>query len=108
MARRPNLGALAGKLERKPSATAEAAPVEAAAIGEATDDAPKGRRLDGRPRQRRKAGEGEKGDPRKAALVRLDPAEWRALKIMALDDERPLQSLLEDAVRDYLRKRGAV
>lgn len=101
MAKRPALGSLAGRLERKP---AKAEP-EPAAI---EDDAPKGRRLDGQPRKRRAPGSrDERSDPRKAALVRLDPDEWRALKIMALDDEVPLQSLLEEAVRDYLRKRGA-
>lgn len=68
--------------------------------------APKGLTLAGTPRKRMPKGQGAAVDPRKAMLVRAEPKVWKALKLLALDDERPLQDLLLDAVNDYLKKRG--
>lgn len=75
---------------------------------ETENAAPKGLTLAGTPRKRLPKGQGEAVDPRKAMLVRADPKVWKALKLLALDDDRPLQDLLLDAVNDYLKKRGAL
>jgi hypothetical protein len=45
-------------------------------------------------------------DGRKGILVRAHPAAWKALKQIALDDERTLQDLMTEAINDMLRKHG--
>jgi hypothetical protein len=108
MAAKPDFSRLGSRLAKKEQpAVAEGAMIDAQANG-MTPDAPKGYRLDGKPRQRVPRGSGTTTDPRKSALVRLDKQTWRALKELALDDDRPLQDLMSDAVHDYLRKRGAI
>jgi hypothetical protein len=69
-------------------------------------DAPKGYTLTGAPRKRLPKGSGT-GDPRKSMLVRADPKTWKRLKVLAIEDERPLQDLLLEAIEDYLRKRSS-
>lgn len=48
----------------------------------------------------------EKKDNRKGMTLRLDPAAWRQLKQVALDEGRPAHDLLVDALNDYFRKKG--
>lgn len=105
MAPKPDFGRLGERLQKKPVAAAEEV-VEPVVTADATPEAPKGFRLDGTPRQRLPKGAGTSTDPRKAALVRLDKRTWRLLKDHALDDERPLQDILEEAVHDYLKRKG--
>jgi hypothetical protein len=45
-------------------------------------------------------------DGRKGILVRARPEAWKALKQMALDDERTLQDVMTEAINDMLKKRG--
>lgn len=109
MAKKPTLSSLSNRLAKKDAPAASQAPVEAIAddIEDAgAEAAPKGYTLTGKPRVRAPKGQGDV-DPRKAMLVRADPKVWKRMKMLALDDERPLQDLLTDAINDYLKKRGS-
>ena len=44
--------------------------------------------------------------PRKGLTLRLDPAAWRQLRQLALDDDRKAHDLLIEALNDYFEKRG--
>jgi hypothetical protein len=44
--------------------------------------------------------------PMKHILTRLNPAGWRALKLLAVDQGRPVQTLMIEAVNDLLSKYG--
>lgn len=103
MAKKPQLSSLSARLARKDAPEAAPAAVEQPDV---TTEAPKGYTLAGVPRKRMPKGQGEAVDPRKAMLVRADPKTWKKLKLLALEDDRPLQDLLHDAVMDYLKKRG--
>ena len=41
---------------------------------------------------------------RKAIVVHLDPAGYREMRLLGLDEDRPLQSLMIEAVDDLLKK----
>lgn len=41
---------------------------------------------------------------RKAVVVHVDPKGFRELKILALDLDRPLQSMMIEAIDDYLER----
>jgi hypothetical protein len=43
---------------------------------------------------------------RKGLTLRLNPAAWRQLRQLALDDERAAHDLLIDALNDLFEKRG--
>lgn len=105
MAKSPGLSSLSSRLAKKDNAgnSGNDAPPMAEV---AEEEAPKGYTLTGKPRVRAPKGQGDV-DPRKAMLVRADPKIWKQMKMLALDDERPLQDLLHDAITDYLTKRGA-
>lgn len=44
--------------------------------------------------------------PRKGLTLRLNPAAWRQLRQLALDDERSAHDLLIEALNDLFEKRG--
>lgn len=46
------------------------------------------------------------GDKRVQVLVRMTPAERKALRRIALDQDTTVQSIVEDAIRDVLRRHG--
>ncbi|MBA3903524.1 MAG: hypothetical protein C0522_07615 [Rhodocyclaceae bacterium] len=46
-------------------------------------------------------------DSRVQVLVRMTPAERKALRRVALDQDTTVQALVEDALRDLLRRHGA-
>lgn len=104
MAKSPGLSSLSSRLARKSGDEAVIEKQSPDIIAE--EEAPKGYTLTGKPRVRAPKGQGDV-DPRKAMLVRADPKIWKQMKMLALDDERPLQDLLHDAITDYLKKRGA-
>jgi hypothetical protein len=55
----------------------------------------------------RKATQGETGrDPIKFIMIRLNPAGWRAMKVLAMDEGTPIQSLMVEAINNLLSKRG--
>ena len=39
--------------------------------------------------------------------LRFDPELWKAVKIKAIEENRDLQDLLDDVLRDYLRRTGS-
>jgi hypothetical protein len=45
-------------------------------------------------------------DKRVQVLVRMTPAERKALRRVALDQDTTVQALVEDAIRDLLRRHG--
>jgi len=45
-------------------------------------------------------------DGRRGILVRARPEAWRALKLIALDEETTLQGVMTEAINDYLVKNG--
>ena len=45
-------------------------------------------------------------DGRRGILVRAKPEAWKALKLIALDQEMTLQDAMTSAINDYLRKNG--
>jgi len=44
--------------------------------------------------------------PIKCTLTRLNPEGWRALKLLAMDQDRSIQALMIEAVNDLLSKYG--
>ncbi|WP_456685328.1 ribbon-helix-helix domain-containing protein [Bradyrhizobium sp. P5_C11_2] len=46
------------------------------------------------------------GDARVQIIVRMTPAERKALRQIALDQDTTAQALAEDAIRDVLRRHG--
>lgn len=85
MTERPKLTSLSDRLARKVSVPA-AEPAAAPAT-----DAPA------------KAG---KSDDRVQIIVRMTPAERKALRQIALDKDTTAQALAEEAIRDVLRRHG--
>ena len=45
-------------------------------------------------------------DPIKHVLTRLNPEGWRALKVLAMHQGRPVQALMIEAANDLLSKYG--
>ena len=83
---RPSLTSLAGRMAKK-----DPAPT-AAAAQEPASEAPK-------------AAAATK-DPRVQVLVRMTTAERKALRQIALDKDTTVQAIVEDAIRDVLRRHG--
>lgn len=85
---RPTLTSLADRMARKDHPT----PVAAAAAPEAVEA---------------RAIEPEaKGDGRVQVLVRMTPAERKALRQIALDQDTTVQALVEESLRDLIRRHG--
>ena len=84
---RPSLTSLADRMARK-----DPAPAASASQDVYTED--------------RKAPAAPK-DPRVQVLVRMTTAERKALRQIALDKDTTVQSLVEDAIRDLLRRHGS-
>jgi hypothetical protein len=82
MKSRPSLASLGDRLSRK-----EPAPLEMSPPPAADDDA--------------------RRDPRVQVLVRMLPEERKALRQIALDRSISVQALVEDALRDILRRHGS-
>lgn len=90
MARKPgSLSSLGSRLQQKPAATASASEPVQAAEGE-----------------ERAARRDRQPDGRKGILVRARPEAWKALKLIALDNEVTLQDLMVEAINDVLAKHG--
>ncbi|MEN3239008.1 hypothetical protein PUR29_36845 [Methylobacterium ajmalii] len=49
---------------------------------------------------------GGKGEERVQIIVRMTPAERKALRQIALDQDTTAQALAEEAIRDVLRRHG--
>ena len=82
---RPSLASLADRMAKKdPAPTAQAAP-------EPVSEAPKATAK----------------DPRVQVLVRMTTAERKALRQIALDKDTTVQAIVEDAIRDVLRRHGS-
>jgi hypothetical protein len=45
-------------------------------------------------------------DGRRGILVRATPEAWRSLKLIAIDKEETLQSVMTQAINDFLVKNG--
>ncbi len=88
-AKRTPLSGLGARLAKKPADAADVAAVQA----DPALQAPEG------PRERGP-------DGRKGILVRARPAAWKALKLIALDQELTLQDLMTEAINDVLTKHG--
>lgn len=84
---RPSLTSLADRMARK-----DPAPAAAASQDVSTED--------------RKAPAAPK-DNRVQVLVRMSTAERKALRQIALDKDTTVQALVEDAIRDVLRRHGS-
>lgn len=82
---RPSLASLGDRLARKdpPLPVSEPPPM----ISEASSLKPK-----------------EPKDPRVQVLVRMTPAERKALRRIALEQDTTVQALVEDAIRDLIRR----
>jgi hypothetical protein len=91
---RPTLDSLAGRFARKdPPALSSATPPEPPAEAEpaATSEAI--------PRPTR-----AKGDPRVQILTRIDPGTRKRLKVIAAEQERTIQEICEEAIRDFVTR----
>lgn len=91
---RPTLDSLAGRFARKdPPALSSAAPPEPPVEAEAAA-AP-----EANPRPTR-----AKGDPRVQILTRIDPGTRKRLKVIAAEQERTIQEICEEAIRDFVTR----
>ncbi len=52
------------------------------------------------------AWQGSHTDGSKGVLVRVPSETWQSLKVIARDQSRTLQSVMAEAVTDYLKKQG--
>ena len=53
----------------------------------------------------KQSGEKNVGPPKiKSIIVRVSPGVHRTLRLLSLDEERPMQALLEEGIGDLLRK----
>ena len=72
----------------------------------------KGNEPDSSPAAETTAGEQQAGrrktqpDGRKGILVRARPEAWKALKLVALDQDKTLQDVMIEAINDVLQKHG--
>ena len=84
---RPSLTSLADRMAKKDPAPAAAASQDQAPAPSKATVAPK--------------------DPRVQVLVRMTTAERKALRQIALDKDTTVQAIVEDAIRDVLRRHGS-
>ena len=94
---RPTLDSLAGRFARKdppPSPSSQAAPALAPAEPAAPPVAPTAPISTARP----------KADPRVQILTRIDPATRKRLKVIAAEQERTIQEICEEAIRDFVAR----
>lgn len=84
---RPSLTSLADRMAKKDPAPAAAATQDQASAPPKPAAAPK--------------------DPRVQVLVRMTTAERKALRQIALDKDTTVQAIVEDAIRDVLRRHGS-
>jgi hypothetical protein len=90
MAKRSSLANLGSRLNKKASEPEVIAPSEAATADEWVATG------------RRKT----QPDGRKGILVRARPDAWKALKLVALDQDKTLQDVMIEAINDVLQKHG--
>lgn len=91
---RPTLDSLAGRFARKdPPALSSTVPPEPPA--EAEPAAPP----EANARSTR-----SKGDPRVQILTRIDPGTRKRLKVIAAEQERTIQEICEEAIRDFVNR----
>lgn len=94
---RPTLDSLAGRFARKdPPAVTAGAVAEHTTISE--QSAPAEPALS--PVRSTKA----KSDPRVQILTRIDPATRKRLKVIAAEQERTIQEICEEAIRDFVAR----
>lgn len=89
-AERQPLTSLADRLAKKTSAPEPERPVEA----------------QGAPETQPSPAKAKGSDARVQIIVRMTPAERKALRQIALDQDTTAQALAEDAIRDVLRRHG--
>lgn len=90
MVKRSSLANLGSRLNKK-APEPETAPAPENEAGEQRDTA--GRRK-------------TQPDGRKGILVRARPEAWKALKLVALDQDKTLQDVMIEAINDVLQKYG--
>ncbi|KTS10774.1 hypothetical protein SB2_12120 [Methylobacterium radiotolerans] len=91
---RPTLDSLAGRFARKDTVT-PASPAAPEPLVEAEPAATP----DASPRPIR-----AKGDPRVQILTRIDPGTRKRLKVIAAEQERTIQEICEEAIRDFVAR----
>lgn len=93
---RPTLDSLANRFARKDPPAPPSAPVPSEPSGQAsvaqaaTEPSPKPARM--------------KADPRVQILTRIDPATRKRLKVIAAEQERTIQEICEEAIRDFVSR----
>ena len=92
---RPTLDSLANRFARKDPAVAPAPPPAPEAAEPAPDVSPEAAPAKA-PRQ--------KADPRVQILTRIDPATRKRLKVIAAEQERTIQEICEEAIRDFVAR----
>ncbi|WP_342111608.1 ribbon-helix-helix domain-containing protein [Methylobacterium sp. SI9] len=100
---RQKLTVLADRLAKKSPAPEAEKPVEGEA-GSAADSAADS--AVEAPAPQPVAAKGKGADTRVQIIVRMTPAERKALRQIALDQDTTAQALAEDAIRDVLRRHG--
>ncbi|MBQ0820716.1 hypothetical protein KBI52_10915 [Microvirga sp. HBU67558] len=88
MTKRPSLANLGSRLNKR-AAEPEASTADDATVGEQ------------QPGRRKSQPDGRKG-----ILVRARPEAWKALKLVALDQDKTLQDVMIEAINDVLQKHG--
>lgn len=92
---RPTLDSLAGRFARKDPAITPASPAAPAPSEPAAQpEAPAASASTARP----------KADPRVQILTRIDPATRKRLKVIAAEQERTIQEICEEAIRDFVAR----
>ena len=94
---RPTLDSLAGRFARKdpPAVTADVRSEPVAAV----DPAPASEPPAGSARAAR-----AKADARVQILTRIDPGTRKRLKVIAAEQERTIQEICEEAIRDFVAR----
>lgn len=91
---RPTLDSLANRFARKDYANAPAPllPDAAEPVSEASPEAAPAKAAR------------QKADPRVQILTRIDPATRKRLKVIAAEQERTIQEICEEAIRDFVAR----
>jgi len=88
MTKRPSLVGLEARLQSKASAPAETGAPEASGVEKPPVRASR------------------RNTQVKTAMIRIDPDGWKALRLLSIDLDTPLDDLLIDAANEMLRRHG--
>jgi len=89
---RPTLDSLASRFARKDATAASAPPEAAEPAAEASPETTPAKAAR------------QKGDARVQILTRIDPATRKRLKVIAAEQERTIQEICEEAIRDFVAR----